>query len=256
MKKISLISTAIVLAVLLAFSAFAASPINYETDENNAFDVTYTGTAGAYYAVVVVEGIAEEGTAPAITETSIQYIDQATADSNGTVSFEGILLKDDETPSTVWLGGSDLESAVLLGYVNNPSTDYVVSGTVTSDSSKEATVTLTSTTDEAKVYTVKTENGAYEVIVPNDTYKFVVTKVAHLSYTKNELAVAEDMTKDVTLVGGDTDESGKVDFDDLMSILNAYNTADEAADVDGTSIVDFDDLMIVLNNYNATNTVE
>lgn len=52
---------------------------------------------------------------------------------------------------------------------------------------------------------------------------------------------------------GDCDESGKVDFDDYMIIINNYNKTsnfDVRADLDASGKVDFDDYMIVINNYN------
>ncbi|MGN1121208.1 MAG: hypothetical protein ACI4RV_02500 [Eubacteriales bacterium] len=248
MRKISLLLSVLLTVAVLAL-AVGAAPVEYEPDSTGAFDVTYTGTAGEYYALVIVEGIADEGTAPVITESSIQYIDQVTADASGTAAFNGILLKTDGTPCTVYLGGSDLEAAVLLGYVNNGDETYTVSGTVTSDSAKEASVTLTSTADAAKTFTVTTVSGSYTVSVPADTYKFVVTKAAHLSYTKNELAVADNVTKDVTLKGGDVNSDDIVDFDDLTELVLSYSSESATADVTGDGIVNFDDLTVVVLNY-------
>ena len=256
MKKLTLFFSVLLAAALFALAAGAA-PVEYKPDENGAFDVTYTGTAGEYYALVIVEGIAEEGAAPAVTESSIQYIDQQTANASGNVAFDGILLKTDGTPCTVYLGGSDLDAAVLLGYVNNGEETFTVSGSVASDSPKEAAVTLTSTADAAKVFTVTTSSGTYTVTVPADTYKFTVTKAAHLSYTKNELVVADNTTKDVELKGGDVNADDKIDIVDLGKLLNEYNTnANLTADINGDSIVDIVDLGKLLNNYNAVATVE
>lgn len=256
MKKITLVLSVVLMAALLAFSAVAA-PVEYETDTNAAFDVSYTGTAGAYYAIVAVEGIAAEGTAPAITEDSIQYIDQKTADADGAVAFEDILLKVDGTAATIYLGGSDLEEAVLLGWVNKPAespAEYTVSGTVTSASDAAATVTLTS---GDKTFTVNTNAGVYTVNVPAGTYKFVVTKAKHLSYTKNELVVADAVAKNVTLAGGDLDNDGSVAFTDLSAILNTYSSTTALdADIDEDGAVGFTDLSVVLNNYSANSVVE
>lgn len=255
MKKITLVLSVVLMAALLAFSAVAA-PVDYETDTNAAFDVTYTGTAGAYYAIVAVEGIAAEGTAPAISEDSIQYIDQKTADANGSVAFEDILLHVDGTPSTIYLGGADPDGAVLLGWVNKPDT-FTVSGTVTSASDAAATVTLTNVADETVVFTVNTNAGAYSVDVTAGTYKMVVTKAKHLSYTKNELVVSAAVTKDVTLAGGDLDNDGSVAFTDLSAILNTYSSTTALdADIDEDGAVGFTDLSVVLNNYSANSVVE
>ena len=257
MKKLTLFLSVLLAMAVFAFAASAA-PVDYTANEDGSFDVTYTGTAGEYYALVIVEGIAAEGTAPVITSSSIQYIDQVTAAADGTATFNGVLLKTDGVKGTVYLGGSDLDAAKLLGYVNNSGDEetFTVSGTVTSDSAKEAKVTLTSTTDEAKVFTVDTASGSYTISVPADTYKFVVTKAAHLSYTKNALEVTADVAKNVELKGGDVDQNGTVAFADLTEVLNLYGNADENADVNGDGSIGFADLTAVLNNYGVTAVVE
>lgn len=254
MKKLTLVLSVVIMAAILAVSAVAA-PAVYETDTNSAFDVTYTGTAGAYYAIVAVEGIAAEGTAPAITEDSIQYIDQKTADADGAVAFEDILLKVDGTPATIFLGGSDLDEAVLLGWVNKPAEaeDFTVSGTVTSGSDAAATVTLTS---GDKTFTVNTNAGAYSVDVPAGTYKMVVTKTSHLSYTKNALVVEADVVKNVALKAGDVNASGEINASDLSDLLVKFNSADETCDINGSGEVNASDLSDLLVNFNATNVVE
>lgn len=257
MKKLTLFLSVLLAMAVFAFAASAA-PVDYTANEDGSFDVTYTGTAGEYYALVIVEGIAAEGTAPVITSSSIQYIDQVTAAADGTATFNGVLLKTDGVKGTVYLGGSDLDAAKLLGYVNNSGTEetFTVSGTVTSDSAKEAKVTLTSTSDGAKVFTVDTASGSYTISVPADTYKFVVTKAAHLSYTKNELEVKADVAKDVELKGGDITADGIIDFDDWTEVIMNYSTATESADITGDGIVNFDDLTLVVVNYTAKSVVE
>lgn len=257
MKKLTLFLSVLLAMAVFAFAASAA-PVDYTANEDGSFDMTYTGTAGEYYAIVIVEGIAAEGEAPVITSSSIQYIDQVTAGADGTAAFNGILLKTDGVKGTVYLGGSDLAAAKLLGYVNNDGDEetFTVSGTVTSDSAKEANVTLTSTTDEAKVFTVSTASGEYTIAVPADTYKFVVTKAAHLSYTKNELEVKANVAKDVELKGGDTNADGTINYVDLGDVIAAYNSDAENCDISGDGTVNYVDLGIVISNYNATAVAE
>ena len=101
-----------------------------------------------------------------------------------------------------------------------------------------------------------TASGSYTISVPADTYKFVVTKAAHLSYTKNALEVMADVAKNVELKGGDTNADGAINFDDLAAILKLYGEADDSADVDGKGTVDFADLSAVLKNYGVTAVVE
>lgn len=258
MKKIVLTMLVIVLAACTCLLA-GAVPVEYEPDGTGAFQISYDGaTPGEYYALVIVSGIAEEGTAPQITEQSIQYIDQLTADSTGVVSFDNVLLRTDGAEATVYLGGSDFDSALLLGYVNKGGSvsEYTVSGTISSDSSKDASVKLTSVVDSASVYTITTADGVYTITVPADTYKFEVTKPAHLSYTKNELVVAENTTVDVVLKGGDVDGNGSIDFDDLSSLLLKYGMSEEEADINGDGVINFDDLSKLLLNYAAVSEIE
>ena len=146
----------------------------------------------------------------------------------------------------------------MLGYVNKggSASEYTVSGTISSDSSKDASVKLTSVVDSASVYTITTADGVYTITVPADTYKFEVTKPAHLSYTKNELVVADNTTVDVVLKGGDVDGNGSIDFDDLSSLLLKYGMSEEEADINGDGVINFDDLSKLLLNYAAVSEIE
>ena len=258
MKKIVLTMLVLVLAACTCLLA-GAVPAEYEPDGTGAFQISYDGaTPGEYYALVIVSGIAEEGAAPQITEQSIQYIDQLTAGSDRVVTFDNVLLRTDGAEATVYLGGSDFDSALLLGYVNKGGSvsEYTVSGTISSDSSKDASVKLTSVVDSASVYTITTADGVYTITVPADTYKFEVTKPAHLSYTKNELVVADNTTVDVVLKGGDINGDGVINFDDLTAIVLNYSTASDEADVTGDGIVDFYDLTSVILNYMLSSVTE
>ena len=258
MKKIVLTMLVLVLAACTCVLA-GAVPAEYEPDGTGAFQISYDGaTPGEYYALVIVSGIAEEGAAPQITEQSIQYIDQLTAGSDGVVTFDNVLLRTDGAEATVYLGGSNFDSALLLGYVNKGGSvsEYTVSGTISSDSSKDASVKLTSVVDSASVYTITTADGVYTITVPADTYKFEVTKPAHLSYTKNELVVAENITVDVVLKGGDINGDGSISYLDVGALLQVYNSDDESADVTGDGVVSYLDLGVLLNNYNGISVVE
>lgn len=256
MKKFTKVLFWVLTAVVLATTAMAAT-VNYETDEYAAFDVTYTGTAGEYYAIVVVEGIAAKGETPNITETSIQYIDQKTAGTSGTVVFEDVVLKDDGTPCSVYLGGSDLDEAVLLGYVNNvsaPGEFYVVTGKTNAG----ATVTITDTNNAAVTFTETATSGNYTFAeIPAGTYKLVVTMAKHTSYTKNELVVADNVTyKDVEIYAGDVTGEGSITYLDFSKLLTVYGQENEECDVSGDGYVTYLDFSKLLTNYNAAPVVE
>lgn len=237
----------LLLACLLAFGVAATE---FEPDSQNAFDITYTGTAGEYYALIIVAGEAKPEDALSVTEDNLQYINQQTADPNGNVTFEDVLLKNDGTECSVYLSGSDLDGPVLLGYVNLQD-EFVVSGTVTSDSDVPATVSLTDLSDETKVYTVYTSaSGTYVISVPAGEYKMVITKVAHLSYTKLSLKVADDISGvNAALKGGDVNRDGIINELDLGSLLTYYNKANALVDINSDGVINELDLGKLLTNY-------
>lgn len=253
MKKV--LGLVLVFVMLMSVAVFAADKPTFAPESDGTYTVPYSdGTSGNYYALLVVEGIYEEDETPEISEDTVLYIDQATADASGDVSFDGWIPKNDE-PATVYLGGSNLpDGPVLLGYLG--AQNFVVAGTVTTDSGTtyEATVTLTDA--ENNVFTATSVNGAYAVEVPQGTYTFTVNVKNHLSYTDADFAVDADVSgKNVSVLGGDLDESGTVDFDDLSEILRNYKTVSDY-DVDGVGEVDFDDLSIVLKNYKISAVAE
>ncbi len=249
MKKLSLALVMVLAVALLALSAAAAAPVDFEVAKDGSFDVTYEGTAGAYYAIVAVKGISEVGTAPSITEDSIQFIDQKTAGADGKVTFSDILLKVDGTEASIYLGGSDLNAAILLGYVNK-SAGFEITGTITSSSAVESTVSFIGS---GNTYSVDTVNGVYTISVPAGTYTFKATKKYSLSVTVNEFVVSEADTVDCVLYGGDTDENGKINVQDLNSLLSNYGmtgaTTATPSNINGDSTVNVQDLNILLSHY-------
>lgn len=250
MKKV--LSMLLVLVAVMSMTAFAAEPQTYRPAADGTYSIGYTeGTASKYYALLVVEGKYEADATPTISEDTVLYIDQGTADANGDVSFDGWIPKNDEV-ATVYLGGTGADKPVLLGYLG--ANNFVVSGNVTSESTYEATVTLTDS--EGTAYSATSENGAYTVEVPEGTYTFTVNVNNHLTYTKNEFSVSADTVKDVSVLGGDVNSDDVIDFDDLTQVLKDYKTASDDSDVDASGTVDFDDLTAVLKNYKVTAVVE
>ncbi len=253
-KLFKVLCCAVFCAVVLCMGAFAVE--TYTPDEKGAYTVSYTGTEGQYYAILVVEGTYTEGQTPEITEDSIIYISQETAGAEGAVNFTSFKTKN-PVDGTVYIGGSDMDAAVLYGYLDSGTEqNFNVSGTVSADSGSAVESVVKLTAANSTVYQITTTNGAYTIAVPEGTYKFEVTKKAHLSYTKNALEVVADTVKDVELVGGDTDESGKVDYVDLKAIISEYNAVGTVADIDASGKVDYVDLKLVVSNYNAAAMVE
>jgi len=256
MKKFlkTLALTVLCLAVL-SVAAFAAE--NIAANSDGTFPASYAdGAEGEYYALVVVKGIYTETDTPAISETTVVHIDQVTAGENGAL-FEDFTPNAND-PATVYVGGSDLDDGpVILGYINNEvqTKEYKVSVAVTADSDAAATVKLTAgETVVTAVYNEATDK--YEATVAEGTYKLTVEVPKHLSYTMNELVVAADVAKDVTVKGGDFDASGTIDEVDLGNVLTDFASTESEYDITGEGTVDEVDLGIVLTNFSATAVVE
>lgn len=251
MKKV--LSVLLVLVAVMSMTAFAAE--TYTPGGDGTYSIGYTeGINGSYYALLVVEGVYEEGATPTISEDTVLYIDQATADANGDVTFDGWIPKNEE-PATVYLGGTGLETPVLLGYLG--SNTFVVSGTVTTDSGTtyEATVTLTDA--ENNVFTATSVSGAYTVEVPEGTYTMTISVNNHLGYTKSSLDVSSDIEyKSVELLGGDIDGNGTITGVDLGDLLTNYGKNDENYDISGDTTVSGIDLGTLLTNYGKSSVQE
>ena len=240
---------------VLSVAAFAAEEI--EANNDGTFSVTYAeGTANQYYAIVVVAGTYTEEQTPTISEDTVLHIDQVTAGENGAI-FDDFIPRTDDA-ATVYIGGSDLDDGpVIAGYINSAPvvTNYKVSVAVKADSDAAATVVLTAgETLVTAVYNETTEK--YEATVAEGTYKLTVNVPKHLSYTMNELVVAADVEKAVTLKGGDVDGSGTVNEVDLGNILTDFSSTTSDYDITGDGVVNEVDLGIVLTNFSSTSVVE
>jgi len=252
MKRV--LSFVLVCMLLMSISAFAADPTTYEPAEDGTYSIGYTeGTANKYYSIVVVEGKYEEGATPEISEDSVLYIDQATADANGDVTFDGWIPKNDEV-ATVYIGGTGADKPVLLGYL--AAATRTITGKVLEvpATANEATVTFTGTAGD----TVGTEetatadaSGAYTIKVPEGSYRVKVEIDNYLSYEEDYTVNADAAYEDVTLLGGDVNADGAINDADITKLVNG-GSYDATCDIDGDGAVDCDDLMVVLNNYGKT----
>ncbi len=257
-KKLKVLVCFVICAVVFAVSICATETQTIQADDNGAYTVTYTDSSiqkGEYYAILVVQGRPDaDGSAPAISEDTILYIDQQTATADGSVSFGSFIPKSNKN-ATIYIGGSNFDDgAVLFGYLERTGL-ITVSGTVTASMSP-VSITFTDNADSTNTVSYTSTDGTYEVSLAPATYKVEVTAPKHLSYTKTALIVSQDISNNnVVLSGGDIDGSGKVEFADLRAILNNYNLVNEQVDLTGDGRVSFEDLRMVLNNYNAVPAV-
>lgn len=248
-----MLTALLLVSALFSLATFAQSE-TYTPEADGTYSVGYSdGTVGAYYALLVVEGIADEGDTPTISEDSVLYIDQATADAEGKITFNGWIPKNDK-PATVYLGGTALDKPILLGYLGENT--FVISGTISTDSGTTnlANITLKNSDGE---YSAKADSaGKYSVEVPEGTYTFTVTVKNHLSFTKSAFDVTEAKENvNVSLKGGDVNNDGTIDVEDLTKLVSGYGTASEA-DINNDGTVDIEDLTRTVSNYGEVKTSE
>ena len=123
--KVRKLALVLALALLLSTLALAAdanaeiiqvedSSISLQFNANNlSMTLTKTGlTSGGMYLVLVLKGT---DTAP--TESNILYINQATADEKGTVTFDNVY-PSSLVDSTVYLSGTGLDGLTKMGFID------------------------------------------------------------------------------------------------------------------------------------------
>lgn len=123
--KVRKLALVLALALLLSTLALAAdanaeiiqvedSSISLQFNANNlSMTLTKTGlTSGGMYLVLVLKGT---DTVP--TESNILYINQATADGDGTVTFDNVY-PSSLVDSTVYLSGTGLTGLTKMGFID------------------------------------------------------------------------------------------------------------------------------------------
>ena len=125
-RKLALV---LVLALLLSTAALAAdkatvTPVNnnvtleFKDESQNNLRLTTQQTSNGMYLVLVLAGEeGDDGTPLVPTESNILYINQTTADSSGSVTFDNVYpstIKD----STVYLSGTGLTGLTKMGFID------------------------------------------------------------------------------------------------------------------------------------------
>lgn len=87
-------------------------------DENARYTVSYEGTPGDFYFMIVLEGTYYEGDERVITDESILYIAQQKADEAGVVKFSGFRPKPCNE-ATVFISGGSIDTPEICGYINS-----------------------------------------------------------------------------------------------------------------------------------------
>lgn len=245
----------------------AASDYYYAGAER--FDVTVTGlTAKAWYLLLVVEG--ENGTLP--TAGNIVYIDQATADDAGAVTFHAYPSRLTRGSYCVYAVGAgkaiDLNAPTAWFRYYTPG--VTVSGRVTSyNASNAATVQLMQGGTAKYSATVTGTDATFSIenVAPG-TYDLVVTKAGHLKYTVKGVVVGDgglDLTahsnskiSTIALLCGDINGDGNINTSDINVIYQANNyyksatdkDVDVVADLNGDGIINTSDINIIYESAN------
>ena len=139
---------------------------------------------------------------------------------------------------------------------NNATTIQLMQG-----STEKYKTTIGATTGSGQ----KAQNFSFEAVAKG-TYDLVVTKPGHLTYTVKGVVVGDgplDLTKHsnaaistITLLCGDIDGDGWIDFSDYQELLKSTNYGKQTsavgvnkiADLDGDTWIDFSDYQILLSS--------
>lgn len=273
-KTILTIAAAAALLVFSAIGVSAAEELTAYTPNEGSYTVTYNvGAAnkGAMYGMVAITGTT-------INEDSIVYIDQATADENGNITFANFAPKGAApgeagyAVSTVYIGGPGFDTATAIGTLEDVAKAGVtVSGKVKSYDPKLAT-TINLMQGESAVATgtiaalaegKDQQEQTFEIKeVAAGTYDLVVSKAGHLDYTIKGVVVGDadlDLTtsekaeiKLLTMLGGDINGDGSITESDVSVARTAANinkttaaAENKLADVNGDGSITETDVSIV-----------
>lgn len=268
MKKVILMAMVAVFLLTSTVCAFADTTA-YQPNKDGKYTVTYnvgTQNAGNMYGFVVIKGT------DVIDLDNIDdyvYIDQATADANGNITFENFGLKgalpSDEAfvESTAYIGGKGYDTAQTIGVMVAAELGNAVTGTVTdANNPRTATVTFKNASDVV-VATATANNGAYSAELDNGTYSAIFTKDGSLSYTYTGIIVDGDKAiaaVDMSSLAGNCVTGNEINFYDLSAVLSIYNNKNVnlsvLEDVNGTGDINFYDLSVIITNYNSSNVTK
>lgn len=256
MKKLSKILLVMAMSLVLVFAmmtvASAATIESVEAgvaaDAGRTISVTveYGSPEAAQQSTVLV---VKSGTALAtLQDSDIKYIDQeAVSDTAVTYTFK--LLEADRTGTyDVYVGGTGVDAPDSTSF-SFDTKKIIGTITVLGDATK-ATAVATDASAISVNGTVKAD-GTYEIEVGQGTYDVVLGKAGYLYKTYEDVvANANEVNLGaITLMAGDLDNSGTIDFTDLQAVLSNYRGNVAEYDVDNNGSVDFTELQNVLSNY-------
>jgi len=276
MKKMLGLFVAVAMLAVCSISVFAEDPVIVlpATALNGDLEsYTTTGTnsnyAGQMMTLLVVKDPDGNGeiTVNDITDTSIQYIDQGTANEAGVYTFANYIPK--ETPGigdvyVVMIGGESIDVPLKTNSINGPdeepSGDITFAGTIsTLGDTTPATIKFLdlTTSEEVAVGEVNPSTGAFSITAPAGDYILKVGKIGHLTFTISKFTLAENPAEGTySLRAGDVDASGDINIDDITYVLASYATRKDIdvgyvdeRDLDESNDINIDDITYALANY-------
>ncbi|MBQ4516156.1 MAG: carboxypeptidase regulatory-like domain-containing protein [Clostridia bacterium] len=268
MKKFTLL---FLVAAILAFSSFGVAAY---APENDSYTITYNvgaENAGSMYGMVAISGT---GDSVSTTNTDdIVYIDQATADAEGNITFTafapmGAAPSDAAyVPSTVFIGGPSYSTVQKIGTLDAAAADaFEITGTVKDieSSNRLTNVTVLDAAANEVATTTVDSTGAYKVEAPAGTYSVEFSKDVFSSHTYTNVVVAADMELlevDMKVHAGDVTGDTWTNLADLSLLLEDYslpvaNAVTKTADVTGDGYINLPDLSALLEAYTLGNTTQ
>lgn len=279
MKKT--IFTFVMAAILLCSMAVCASALEDYTatkdaNDNYSYTITYNvGAAnkGEMYGMVAVTGVTNTDE-PVINESNIVYIDQATADEAGNITFTKFAPMG-KTPaetgyaeSLVCIGGKGLDGATAIGTLkavttgggdeggDDPApTTYKITGTV-KDTKSKALATITVKNDTAEKTATADATGAYSIDVDAGTYSVIISKPGYCTFTYTNVVVDGAKTlkeADISKLVGDVNDTNEVNGEDLTNLLSDFPKDSSSwrytSDVNASGEVNGEDLTTLLYGF-------
>lgn len=244
MKK-RIISLMLALVMCTGLIAAASAQDFHADNDTGAYTIEITGkTPGKDYTILVVAGDYSGKDMPEITEDSIIYINQTTADANGTVSFTDFIPMT-ESIGTVYIGGDDEPSTE--GVLMNETGFGYIAGRIISYSGNETTIIIPEEFTEIESGVFESGSGVQKVVIKNGK-----ATLAADSFSKNILLflspIADEAKAFAAANGysykilGDYNDNGTVDMYDYTSFITGVAQGNTVTDTDSTMkiILDLD----------------
>ncbi len=218
---------------------------DFTVNKDNTYTIEIADkTPGKDYTILVVAGDYTGKDMPEITEENIIYINQITADENGTVSFTDFIPMTGSV-GTVYIGGDDTPSTE--GILMNDNGFGYIAGRIISYSGNEATVIIPEEFTVIESEAFASTNSVENVIIKNGNVtlsagsfsKDILLFLSPIAHEAKAFAAANGYSYKVL---GDYNNDGTVDKDDYTSFITGVAKGNAVTDTDSAMniILDLD----------------